>query len=199
MSGVRRRGPPGSVEQPVGRRAKGDREPAPEVTASATEAALDLSDTASSDAEVRVSGADKGAQGGLGEPAGVAGELQSLGGAVHDPDITNRKKKRQGSDVDLRIGANVRRIRKALDMRQAAIAAMVGCHPTRVTQLEGGEQWTVEIALRLADALGVGLMDLVDEERSPMDVLMLEAVRTRNWRALIQAASAALQTETRRP
>lgn len=99
----------------------------------------------------------------------------------------------------MRIGANARRIRKALGMRQAAIAAMVGCHPTRVTQFEGGEQWTVELALRFADALGVGLMDLVDEERSPMDVLMMEAVRTRNWRAIIQAASAAIQAETRKP
>lgn len=83
-------------------------------------------------------------------------------------------------------------------MKQADVAPLVGCHPSRVAQLESGEQWTVDLALQFADALGVGLMDLVDEERSPVDVLMMEAVRTRNWRALIQAASAALRAEERK-
>lgn len=83
-------------------------------------------------------------------------------------------------------------------MKQGLLADAVGCNRSRVSQLEGGEQWTVALALQFADALGVGLMDLVGDEPSAADALLMEAVRSKNYRMIIMAAQAALQAEAKK-
>lgn len=184
MSAVRRRGSPNAVEQPVGGRAERSRESAPKVTPAATVTQFDLRDAPRGHLE-------SGGEFAAAQVAGLAGEGQSVGGVVHEQDITNRKGKRQGSAVDSRIGANVRRLREVQGLKQADLARLVGCSAPRISQLEGGEPWSVDLALQFAAALGVGLMELVDAEPDPIQVLLMEAVRAKNYGLAARLALAA--------
>lgn len=66
------------------------------------------------------------------------------------------------------LGANLRAHRKTLDLSQEELAEHIGMHRTRYGAIERGEKNLTLLAVeRLADALGVGALDLLQPPDGP--------------------------------
>ena len=61
------------------------------------------------------------------------------------------------------LGARIRDVRVLRRMSQAEVATRAGIHRTRVSQIESGQQLSVETLFRLARALDVHPADLLDD------------------------------------
>lgn len=68
-------------------------------------------------------------------------------------------------DIRKLFGANVRRIRIAADLTQAAVAVRMGVDRAYISSIErGGQNVTLTSLLEVAHALGVRPVDLLDED-----------------------------------
>lgn len=66
-------------------------------------------------------------------------------------------------DVKARLGRNLRKHRKALDLSQEAFADLVGIHRTYASDMERGKRNpTIMVVEKVAEALGCSLGDLLD-------------------------------------
>jgi len=67
-------------------------------------------------------------------------------------------------DICKKFGANVRRIRRALDISQEELAYRAGIHRTYLSELErsGGRNPTLRVMDRLASALDVTIAGLLE-------------------------------------
>ncbi len=67
-----------------------------------------------------------------------------------------------------RVGESIRRYRRAMQLSQKALADQLGYHRTYVGTIERGERnLTLGTLERLAEALGVDPLDLLDPGRTP--------------------------------
>lgn len=79
-------------------------------------------------------------------------------------------------EVTARLGGRVRRLRNDREWSQAELARRVGVTQGQIAKIERGDRSArLSTAARLADALGVGLDDLLGRDESPPDG-MTEAV-----------------------
>lgn len=63
------------------------------------------------------------------------------------------------------VGENIKRIREAKGMTQEDLAQMLGVTSSNVSQIESGERGlSIEKGVLIADALGVSLMELLEDK-----------------------------------
>lgn len=66
--------------------------------------------------------------------------------------------------MDTSVGNRIKTLREQRDMKQKDLAALVGVHQTRISQCETGERGiSLELAVKIASALGVSVDDLISD------------------------------------
>jgi transcriptional regulator with XRE-family HTH domain len=72
------------------------------------------------------------------------------------------------------MGARLKELREKADVSQAGLAAAIGVSPRTVQYWESNRTFDIEVAVRLADAFGITLDDLVGRKRVPKPMALPE-------------------------
>jgi transcriptional regulator with XRE-family HTH domain len=70
------------------------------------------------------------------------------------------------------MGARLKELREKADVSQAGLAAAVGVSPRTVQYWESNRTFDIEVAVKLADAFGITLDELVGRKRVPKPMAM---------------------------
>jgi transcriptional regulator with XRE-family HTH domain len=63
------------------------------------------------------------------------------------------------------VGENIKRLRETKNMTQESLAQKLGVTSSNISQIESGERGlSIDKAVLIADALGVSLMDLLEDK-----------------------------------